>query len=247
MRTAAGTHARPSFHSVAFSRNSVASATELRACRIEPSAAQSPHSCVCVRARVLQAENDELRIQEAEDRRKIQHLLSLVEPVTQDVTYARDKPPNTLTLHSHARAVTAAKAAASRAKPLRPQPVSACGSGGPTARTSSTPLTGRRFDGTQGGKVEPSGRQVAQQAAELAGPSSVLAAGVSTGGGAGDGSRVLRTVYMPNEKVDSLLLTVESLRAQLQQQEKARRKEGRDWALCSFLTLLSLQLCPPAL
>ncbi|KOO33887.1 coiled-coil domain-containing protein 77-like protein [Chrysochromulina tobinii] len=35
----------------------------------------------------LQAENDELRIQELEDRRKIQHLLSLVDPLVQDTTY----------------------------------------------------------------------------------------------------------------------------------------------------------------
>jgi hypothetical protein len=29
---------------------------------------------------------------------------------------------------------------------------------------------------------------------------------------------VLRTLYMPNEKIDSLLLSIESLRAQLQEQ-----------------------------
>merc|ERR1719482_1493052 len=52
----------------------------------------------------LQAENDELRIQELEDRRKIQHLLSLVDPLMQDTTYVRDSPPETMTLHPHARA-----------------------------------------------------------------------------------------------------------------------------------------------
>ena len=40
----------------------------------------------------------------------------------------------------------------------------------------------------------------------------------------GEGPRVLRTVYLPNEKVDSLLLTIESLRAQLQQQEQLGRE-----------------------
>eukprot|EP00966_Prymnesium_polylepis_P182956 4239316-Prymnesium_polylepis.2 len=60
----------------------------------------------------LQAEIDELKLQEIEDRRKIQHLLSLVGPVVQDVTYVRDAPPETITLHPYARATTAAAPAA---------------------------------------------------------------------------------------------------------------------------------------
>jgi hypothetical protein len=36
-------------------------------------------------------------------------------------------------------------------------------------------------------------------------------------------TRVLRTIYMPNEKIDSLLLTIESLRAQLQEQVTLRK------------------------
>ena len=39
-----------------------------------------------------------------------------------------------------------------------------------------------------------------------------------------DGTRVLRTVYLPNEQVDSLLLTVEALRTQLQQSEQLGRE-----------------------
>ena len=39
-----------------------------------------------------------------------------------------------------------------------------------------------------------------------------------------EGTRVLRTVYLPNEQVDSLLLTIEALRAQLQQQERLSRE-----------------------
>ena len=120
----------------------------------------------------LQAENDEFKIQELEDRRRIQHLLSLVEPVTQDVTYQRSVPPDTLTVKPHARATTSA-APAGAAQSNR---------GGPVA--------------------------------------------VSKGGGHGDGegSRVLRTIYMPNEKVDSLLLTIESLRTQMQEQERLSRE-----------------------
>ena len=55
------------------------------------------------RAQRLQAENDELKIQEMDDRRKIQHLLSLVDPLVQDTTYMRDSAPETMTLHPYAR------------------------------------------------------------------------------------------------------------------------------------------------
>ena len=37
----------------------------------------------------LQAENDRLKVNEQEDRRRIQHLLSLTQPVTQEVTFFR--------------------------------------------------------------------------------------------------------------------------------------------------------------
>ena len=128
----------------------------------------------------LQTENDELRIQELEDRRKIQHLLSLVDPLVQDTTYVRDSVPETMTLHPHARSTTTPVAAGSH---RASQPARSGGGGG----------------GGGGG-------------------------GAGTAGVQSDGTRVLRTVYMPNEQVDSLLLTVESLRTQLQQQEQLGRE-----------------------
>ena len=45
----------------------------------------------------LQAENDQLKVQEMEDRRRIQHLLSLTQPVTQEVTFYRDARPSKMT------------------------------------------------------------------------------------------------------------------------------------------------------
>ena len=48
--------------------------------------------------------------------------------------------------------------------------------------------------------------------------------GAGTAGVHSDGTRVLRTVYLPNEQVDSLLLTVEALRTQLQQSEQLGRE-----------------------
>ena len=134
----------------------------------------------------LQAENDELRIQELEDRRKIQHLLSLVDPLMQDTTYVRDAPPETMTLHPHARATVSGTPAGSR----RP-----CAGGAPSA--AAAPL-----------------------AAGLAG---VDGMGCNGPTGPSDGARVLRTVYLPNAQVDSLLLTVEALRTQLQQSEQLGR------------------------
>lgn len=44
----------------------------------------------------LQAENEQLKVQEIEDRKRIQHLLSLAQPVTQEVTFFRDCRPEKL-------------------------------------------------------------------------------------------------------------------------------------------------------
>ena len=45
----------------------------------------------------LQAENDALTIQEMEDRKRIQHLLALTQPVTEEVTFFRDCRPGRMT------------------------------------------------------------------------------------------------------------------------------------------------------
>lgn len=42
----------------------------------------------------LQAENDDLRLQEAEDRRRIQHLMSLTNPVDQEITLQPGSDPS---------------------------------------------------------------------------------------------------------------------------------------------------------
>ena len=41
----------------------------------------------------LKTEIEQLKIQELEDRRRIQHLLALTQPVTQEVTFFRDARP----------------------------------------------------------------------------------------------------------------------------------------------------------
>lgn len=45
----------------------------------------------------LQSDNDELRLQEVEDRKRIQHLLAMHGPLEQEITYNRDGKPNTVT------------------------------------------------------------------------------------------------------------------------------------------------------
>lgn len=42
----------------------------------------------------LQAENDELRLNEVESTQRIQHLTALVDPITQAVTFNRDQDPS---------------------------------------------------------------------------------------------------------------------------------------------------------
>ena len=48
----------------------------------------------------LYAENDRLKIQELEDRKKIQHLLGLTEPMNPATTYFRDKDSAPLVMAS---------------------------------------------------------------------------------------------------------------------------------------------------
>ena len=47
----------------------------------------------------LQSENDELRLQEVEDRKRIRHLLAMHGPLEQEITYNRDGKPNTVTVY----------------------------------------------------------------------------------------------------------------------------------------------------
>lgn len=47
----------------------------------------------------LQSENDELRLQEVEDRKRIRHLLAMHGPLEQEITYNRDGKPNIVTVY----------------------------------------------------------------------------------------------------------------------------------------------------
>lgn len=47
----------------------------------------------------LQSDNDELRLQEVEDRKRIRHLLAMHGPMEQEITYNRNGKPNTVTVY----------------------------------------------------------------------------------------------------------------------------------------------------
>ena len=56
----------------------------------------------------LYAENDRLRIQELDDRKKIQHLLTLTQPVNAETTYFIKEPPAKVLVQQHIPRTTAA-------------------------------------------------------------------------------------------------------------------------------------------
>lgn len=64
---------------------------------------------------LLQAENDELKLQEIQDRQRIQQLLALTQPVEQTVTYRQGGPPSSITAYPKPAAVSGSAATAGRA------------------------------------------------------------------------------------------------------------------------------------
>jgi len=172
----------------------------------------------------LQAENDQLKIQELEDRRRIQHLLALTQPVSQEVTFFRDCRPAKMTRFP---VESSANGLRSRADGFR------------TGGSVSTATTARGASGvaSRRGGTSRGGASKGERStfgASSRGASSKRSSKRTGGGGGGGGtsstgttvtggttatqpykSRVLRTIYLPSEKADTLLLTVESLQKQL--------------------------------
>ena len=163
----------------------------------------------------LQAENDQLKIQELEDRRRIQHLLALTQPVSQEVTFFRDCRPAKMTRFP---VESSADGLRSRADGFR------------TGGSVSTATTARRSGGraTGGGTAAATKRSTFGSSSRGASRRRNGGGSASQGGSGGGAStisgtaatqpyksRVLRTIYLPSEKADTLLLTVESLQKQL--------------------------------
>ena len=167
----------------------------------------------------LRAENRQLRIQEAEDRKRIQQLLSLTKPVQQEVTFMRDVRPSKLTTTPS----------------------------GPPTRVIQQEGDGQSVEvvgpGSMGAPKVNKGRTPlgAVQHRHVTGGGGM--GGVGGGGGGGGGpestvaTRVLRTVYLPSEKTDSMLLTIDALQRELDEYKRVGEEkmsvlmEQRDTAM----------------
>lgn len=69
------------------------------------------------RLMAVQAECDELKLQEVEDRRRIQHLLQLMNPAEPEVNFSRDAPPAPVPSHQKLTANAEARARETAPKP----------------------------------------------------------------------------------------------------------------------------------
>ncbi|ETV92609.1 hypothetical protein H310_13064 [Aphanomyces invadans] len=124
----------------------------------------------------LRSEQESFKIQEAEDRKRIQHLLHLTHPTSEEITFYKDCRPG----HS-----------------LR-SPVCDPLSSGDTL-PSNVSLA-----------AEPCFRTMSKQDKHM---KRVASNGAANGGNKG---RVIRTVYLPSEQADSLLLRVQHLTKELE-------------------------------
>ncbi len=148
----------------------------------------------------LQHENDLLRIQELEDRRKIRDLLSLTQPVAQEVTYFKDCRPDQLTKHVMLNRTVKKPFTHPKSKP-------------------NTEIKGGEICIEEQGESESTvpetipvstPKPVTKTTSKPSPPNQTQ----STSG------RILRTVFMPNEKTDSLVLQIEALQTHIEESER---------------------------
>ncbi|GBG27683.1 Coiled-coil domain-containing protein 77 [Hondaea fermentalgiana] len=149
----------------------------------------------------LLAENDELKLQQSEDRRRIQHLLALTEPVSQEVTFFKDCRPYLMTRNLSG---TSRSSATERGATAAAAAAAAAGNGSSSAAS--------RVHDIQGGGKDTGGVQVVPNAKLMARGSKDAA-----------GSKVLRTIYLPNEQTETLTKRVDALEKQLEQQQRVSR------------------------
>ena len=154
----------------------------------------------------LRTEAHQLRAQEMEDRKRIQQLLSLTKPVTQEVTFMRDVRPSKLTA-----------ALSGQSQSGVPEECGGCDVG------STVEFVGPGAMGVP----KPVGTAPHNT------PSTHVRAPVSPS----LATRMLRTVYLPSEKSDSMLLTIDALRRELEEHKRVSGEklsavmEQRDQAL----------------
>ncbi|KNC55957.1 CCDC77 protein [Thecamonas trahens ATCC 50062] len=159
------------------------------------------------------AENDEMRVQELEDRRKIKQLLALTKPVASEVTYMPGREPVRMRRFLGADADVEAADATDGA-----------GAGTGASDENNKPMGSSTWSAAAESRKAPH----VEAPPRAPHPGSAVPPGARK-----SGVRVLRTVYMPNDENDTLLLTIETLRAQVAERDqllaetKAAYKEDR--------------------
>jgi coiled-coil domain-containing protein 77 len=164
----------------------------------------------------LQTENERLRIQELEDRRRIQHLLALTQPVANDVTFFKDCRPSSMTRFPGAVSVPGEYDPFSPST-MQHAPVhdsSLCLNVNLEPKVS-TPGGYNHYRTTPTCKEKHS--TVSKNTSGKKGHRAAHNPNSSVAPRAPANHSVLKTVYLPNEKVDTLLLTIDNLRHELAQ------------------------------
>jgi DNA repair exonuclease SbcCD ATPase subunit len=154
-------------------------------------------------------------VQELEDRRKIKDLLQLTRPVTQEVTYFKDCRPDQMTRH-----VMVTKTAKRQHIPKPSQHQQHTDDGEICMEDQISKSSSSVHSVTKGTQKSGSIRN------------SINLSSTSNNRRKQTGeqpSRVLRTVFLPNEKTDALVLQLESLKAQME--EKTRLSTEKEQLL----------------
>ena len=176
------------------------------------------------RAQVLKltAENDRLKIQELEDRQRLEHLLALTQPINQEVTYFRECRPEKLSrnypgarddIYAGQKDMSTIESALD--SPRR-QVLNTSGQAVPISGNSNLSML------SGGNQSQFGNTSMRASTARKTGGAAVYArrAGVGAGGKAGGAALrpVVRTIYLPNENIDILKQIIASLRSQLTEQ-----------------------------
>lgn len=177
------------------------------------------------RAQVLKltAENDRLKIQELEDRQRLEHLLALTQPINQEVTYFRECRPEKLSrnypgarddIYAGQKDMSTIEAALD--SPRR-QVLNTSGQAVPISNNSNLSML------SGGNQSQFGNTSMRASTARKTGGAAVSARRAGAGGAGGKGGAaalrpVVRTIYLPNENIDILKQIIASLRSQLTEQ-----------------------------
>jgi coiled-coil domain-containing protein 77 len=150
----------------------------------------------------LLAENDQLKLAQSEDRKRIQHLLALTEPVSEQVTFFKDCRPYLMT-----------RKMASSQQPAPYHPPAAH-----QQQLLMAAATGKSGPGrVRGGEVQV----VPNDKLRSSSSTTATVSQVGGGGGSPAAQRVVRTIYLPNEQSEALAQRVEALDRLLADMSKA--------------------------